>query len=391
MKILVFEPSGGFWPYTPNIAQALGKVYINDEVIILTSENRKGSTIDNVTLRAECRGMEENLKRSNQIKWLANRVLCSLQWLSIRRKVIKEIKPNILHIQNTPTIFDQFILPIIKKNTRIIVTVHDVLPLMQTKIHSFKSLKKVYRTADELIVHSASNKQELINKMDIDKDNIHIIPHIMDNFEESKYLPSETQAKEKLGLNQAYTYLLFFGSIRKSKGLDLAIKGLAVLQETMDKVCLLVAGSPHWDIDMDEINKLIRQNNLEEKVILQLGYIDDSMVDYYFIASKIILLPYIEFHSQSGVLLQAYKYKRPVIATNKGSLGETINDDQTGLVVEKLDPALVAEKVKELLENEKLYNTCANNQEMVIEEKYNSNIIAKMTMSIYERDSKETL
>lgn len=384
MRVLIFEPTGGFWPYTPNISKAVSKENTINEVILLTSVNRKNSKVEDVILKAECRGMNVKISREKRLRWLFDRCFTSLQWLKKRTEIIKEIKPEILHIQSTPSIFDQYVLPKIKGKTKIIITVHDVLPLTKTFFHSYKSLRRIYNYADALIVHSKSNKQELTEKMGIQKKKIYIIPHIMDNFRISKVLPSEFESKEKLGLKQDNDYLLFFGSIRKSKGPDRAIKAIADLKKKRNNICLIIAGSSHWDVDIDELKDLINNNGLEDRVVLHLGYIPDELLDYYFCASKIVLLPYIEFHSQSGVLLQAYTYKKPVVATNKGSLGETIYTDKTGLVIEKSESILLAEAVLTLLENQSLYDSCAYNQQKAIEEKYNSSIISKKTIEVYK-------
>lgn len=383
MKILIFEPTGGFWPYAPNFAKAIKNYDQNNEVMLLTSSSRKSDNINNVMLRAECKSMNQEIKRNNKIAWLIDRVYSSLQWLIIRHKLIKEFKPDILHIQYTPTIFDQFLLPWLRKRIKVIITVHDVIPLIQTKIHTLKSLKKVYRSADEIIIHSRNNKNELIEFMGYECNNMHIIPHIMDSIPSTKNLPSEEESKEYLKLISNKQYLLFFGGIRKSKGLDLAIKAMYYLKDISEDAILLIAGSLHWDVNIKDIEALIKQYELEDRVALHLGYINESEVDYYFCASKLVLLPYIKFHSQSGVLLQSYQYQKPVIASNQGSLGETILEDETGLIIDALEPSILAKKIGALLKEKILYDTCATNQLNAINKKYNSFNIADLTVSVY--------
>lgn len=385
MRVLIFEPTGGFWPYAPNIASAIASQEGVEEVYLLTSKGRENSQIADVILRADCRDMNADVTRRNPFKWVFDRVTSTLQWIYIRHKLIKELKPDVVHIQYTPTIIDQFFFPILKGPYKKVLTVHDVMPLSDTKIHTYSSLKTVYMAADELIVHSQSNAIELEEKMHIDSDHVHIIPHLMDKRPVSTDLNAADDSKRHLDLEIEAEYLLFFGSIRKSKGPQLAIEALAEIVKAHKNVKLLMAGSLNWDVDMDVIEARVKELNLEDHVVLHLGYVDDARVDDYFIASKVILLPYLQFHSQSGVLLQAYSYETPVVVTNKGSLGETVLADQSGTVAMDTTSQAIAASIDELLSDEELYEACIINQRDAINNKYNSKIIGQMTVETYKK------
>ena len=385
MRVLIFEPTGGFWPYAPNISSAIANQEGVDEVYLLTSKVRENSQIADVILRADCRDMNADVTRRNPFQWVFGRVTSTLQWIYIRNKLVKELKPDVVHIQYTPTIIDQLFFPNLKGPYKKILTIHDVMPLSQTKIHTYGSLKKVYMAADELIVHSESNAIELEEKMHIHGDHVHVIPHLMDQQPTSKDLKSADDSKRHLNLEMGADYLLFFGSIRQSKGPQLAIEALAEVVKTRKNVKLLMAGSLNWDVDLDVIEARVKELNLEDHVVFHLGYVDDARVDDYFIASKIIMLPYIEFHSQSGVLLQAYSYETPVVVTNKGSLGETVKADQSGAVAVDTTPQAIAASINDLLSDEDSYEACIIHQRDAINKKYNSKNIGQMTVETYKK------
>jgi glycosyltransferase involved in cell wall biosynthesis len=56
-------------------------------------------------------------------------------------------------------------------------------------------------------------------------------------------------------------------------------------------------------------------------------------------------LPYTEFHSQSGVLADAYAYRVPLIVSDVGAIGPTVRSDATGIVVAPRDPEALADAI----------------------------------------------
>jgi glycosyltransferase involved in cell wall biosynthesis len=66
-----------------------------------------------------------------------------------------------------------------------------------------------------------------------------------------------------------------------------------------------------------------------------------------------VVLPYVEA-SQSGVVPTAYGFKKPIIATNVGSIDEIVDDGKTGLIVPCQDPRALAEAIIKLLNDDEL-------------------------------------
>jgi len=151
-------------------------------------------------------------------------------------------------------------------------------------------------------------------------------PHpLYDNFGEPI---TKTEALQKLNLDPAFNYILFFGFIRDYKGLDLLLEAFAGLKQL--KVKLIVAGEfycdpkPYYDI--------IANHNLEEQVIMSNDFIPDSQVLNYFCAADLVVQPY-KSATQSGVTQIAYHFNKPMIITNVGGLAEFVPDGKAGYVV----------------------------------------------------------
>src|SRR5690606_7202716 len=113
-------------------------------------------------------------------------------------------------------------------------------------------------------------------------------------------------------------YILFFGFIRKYKGLDILLEAMndARIRETGIK--LIVAGEFYDErAAYDEIIQTRKLNN----VIMMTDFIPDSKVLYYFSAADLVVQPY-RSATQSGITQVAYHFEKPMIVTNVGGLPE---------------------------------------------------------------------
>jgi len=87
--------------------------------------------------------------------------------------------------------------------------------------------------------------------------------------------------------------------------------------------------------------------------------------------------------SQSAVLLQAYCYGRPVIASDVGGLGEIVREDTVGLVVPPGSQEHLSEAVIKMLASQSLFSQYERNMSRAIKEKYSWNIVADTTLRVY--------
>lgn len=75
----------------------------------------------------------------------------------------------------------------------------------------------------------------------------------------------------------------------------------------------------------------------------EIGWVSpDRMAELYSTAS-LVALPYTTFHSQSGVLADAYRYRLPLVVTDVGAIGPTVRDAETGWVVPPNDAEALAD------------------------------------------------
>ncbi len=148
--------------------------------------------------------------------------------------------------------------------------------------------------------------------------------------------------KANLGINEKDNILLFFGYVRKYKGLDLLIKAMPEVIEQKPDTSLLVVGEFYDDPKpyLDLINSL----SLSTKIKIVNKFVPNEEVGKYYSISDLVILPY-RSATQSGILNVAYGFNKPVLVTNVGGLSEFVKDGTTGFVVEPDNPQNISKGV----------------------------------------------
>ena len=153
-------------------------------------------------------------------------------------------------------------------------------------------------------------------------------PHpLYDNF--GPIVP-KAEALRHLGLDPRYRYLLFFGFIRAYKGLDVLLEAFADERLRALPLKLIIAGEFYEDAAPYEA--LIKQYDLESRLVRHMHYIADEQVPDLFCAASLMVQPYKDA-TQSGVSQIAYHFERPMLVTDVGGLAELIPNGEVGYVV----------------------------------------------------------
>ncbi len=168
----------------------------------------------------------------------------------------------------------------------------------------------------------------------------HFIPHpLYDNFGEKI---TQLEARQHLGISAKQPLILFFGFIRKYKGLDILLHAMAILKDKMPSLRLMVAGEFYED--QKELEALIEKLGISDQLLLHTHFITDSEIKYYLCAADLVVQPY-RNATQSGVTPLAYHFEIPMLVTNVGGLAAMVPDGKVGLVATP-DAASIAEKIE---------------------------------------------
>lgn len=153
-------------------------------------------------------------------------------------------------------------------------------------------------------------------------------------------------ARKHLGLQEQDKIVLFFGFIRKYKGLDLLLEAMAQPSIKSAGIKLLIAGEFYEA--RQQYDDLIERLNIRSQLILATEFIADSEVKHYVSAADFVIQPY-RNATQSGVTPLAYHFEKPMLVTNVGGLADMVPNEKVGLVCEP-DPEEIAKKLLQLYE-----------------------------------------
>jgi len=216
------------------------------------------------------------------------------------------------------------IAKLIRKTTKVFAITDNVIPHEKRIGDSFLT-RYFVKSSDAFLTLSSSVLDDLKQFTDT-KEKI-FIPHpIYDSFGD---IVEKSTAKEKLGLEVNGKYLLFFGFVRKYKGLDIMLEVMADKRIQDLGVKLIVAGE-FYD-NKEEYISQINSLNISDYVILRSDFIPEDQVKDYFCASDMITQTY-RTATQSGVTQIAYHFERPMLVTNVGGLAEIVPHNKVGYV-----------------------------------------------------------
>mgnify|MGYP001106446599 CR=1 FL=1 len=152
----------------------------------------------------------------------------------------------------------------------------------------------------------------------------------------------KNMCKKKIGISSQSFVLLFFGIIRKYKGLRNILRAIPIVKTVIPNIKLVIAGEFWENIEM--YKNLISSLDLWENVIIDNRYIPNEEIPKFFSAADIFLAPY-EKGTQSGAVTIAISYNLPIITTKKIADGLGENRYSNIFTITENDPISIAKKI----------------------------------------------
>ncbi len=256
-----------------------------------------------------------------------------LNWIKIGNE-LKRLQPDIIVVRYWLPFMGPClgtILRRVKKNrhTKIICIADNVLP--HEKRPGDKQFTRYFLGACSAFI-TMSEKVMADLRGFTQKPAKRIVHPLYDNFGEKA---NKDEARAHLHLQLDSKIILFFGFIRKYKGLDILLEAMAIIKNDPEPLTanlkLLVAGEFYEDRKTYE--ELIAQLGIASQLVLRTEFIADSEVKYYLSAADFVIQPY-RNATQSGVTPLAYHFEKPMLVTNVGSLPDLVPDKKAGIVCE---------------------------------------------------------
>jgi D-inositol-3-phosphate glycosyltransferase len=369
MKISVgiVEPVGGHGGmdyYDYGLAMGLG---VNDvEVSFYTSNETKMREYPNVETFFYFKEM-----------WGRNFVIKGLKYLKGHYSAIRDIKKRgikIIHLHFfTFRFIDLIILWYARiNNLKLVVTIHDVTSF--DKANSFIE-RTCFHYINGVILHNQSSLNAFKEKFKVLIPSA-IIPH-------GNYLPFIEDISIIKRENTGKFTLLFFGQIKKVKGLDVLLEALSIVKKNSCQIELIIAGKA-WKSDLNEYRELIKKLNLGDIVTTEFRYIPDEEVASFYKQADLVVLPYREIY-QSGVLLLTLSYGKPVLCSDLGAFKEIVVDNENGFLFDSGSPRHLAAKIEEIVLDRDNLRRVASNSSSMIRDRYDWVKIGGVTKTFYSK------
>lgn len=267
-------------------------------------------------------------------------------WFSISKKINK-IKADVVIIRY----WLPFMAPclgviarLLSKKTKILAITDNVIP--HEKNFYDKILTKFFiSSCDGFITLSRSVLDELSTFTDSKFKKF--IPHPIYDIYGSRI--SKNVAIEELGLSNNDKHLLFFGFIRRYKGLDLILKAISDKRIKMLGIKLIIAGEFYENKKF--YTDLIDSLGISRQIIMHDQFISSDNIKNYFCASDMVTQTY-KTATQSGVTQIAYNFNRPMLVTDVGGLAEIIPNKKVGYVTSQ-NPTHIADAILDFYNNDK--------------------------------------
>lgn len=273
--------------------------------------------------------------------------------------------------------FPTFSIALISKlrGRKIVCTVHNVLGHESGLIDRFFS-SLIFLLPDKFIVHSPQNKGQLQKNFNIGESRINVIPMGVFGLYRGGNV-SKSGARERLGIPPKARVVLFFGIIRKYKGLEDLAEAFKISRKKIKGLFLLAAGKP-WDRETGR-GILKSLEGIESKRLV-FEHIPSSQIKFYFIAADVVVLPYREFSAQSAVGSTALSFSRPILVSDAGGLPELVLNKET--VFKAGDPKDLASKLDLVFSKKGLLQSMARGSKK-LGQKYSWEGICARTIRLY--------
>lgn len=309
-----------------------------------------------------------------------NKAFNYLKALQELKKYIKKNKFDIVH-------FEWFSLPWIewiyirelKKYSKIVITVNDVIPF-EHRILELQCLGLIYRAADVILLHTKDNLKLFEEHYQTSAYKSVITAAFRDKNDYKKL--NKAMAREYLGIPMEKDVVLYFGTVRHSKGVDVLIKAMPEAVKGNPNLFMLGAGAFHA-VDSEYYQRLVSENLTEETAKIDFNHISDKILPYYFSAADILIVPYREIY-QSGIAQFGLIYDMPIIGSKIPRLNEMVREGVNGDCFEnenshdlaKTMVALSLDKERQMRYSKASYRISM--EEYSVEERANKTVAAYM-------------
>ncbi len=376
-KICIISPLGytGIAYYDHSLCQSLSEAGV--EVTLLTTSQRavEPKKRDYKLFRVFNKTFGDRYRLQKGISYIYSLIKA---YSFIKQNHFKTVHFQIMEFPAVDCIFFTILR---LSGIKIICTPHDIYSFKGKSDNKF--LKIMYKLSHVIIVQNLTNRALLINGLGINREKIKIIPHGNYNY----FLTGIQKglARKKIRIPEDKKVILLFGNIRSGKGIKTAISAVKLLKEkNKTDVLLLIAGRISRGYNLKSLIRLVDDCNLRSSLILRCSFIEDSLVEAYYRAADVVIVPY-ERAYESGVLRYAFSCGMPTVISDLREFSEFAVDEENCLIFRAKDTEHLAERINIIIENPDIAQKISCNAKKLSDTEWGWEKSAAETKKIYEQ------
>ncbi|MEM4408494.1 MAG: glycosyltransferase [Candidatus Caldarchaeum sp.] len=210
-------------------------------------------------------------------------------------------------------------------------------------VRVYEFLNKLLLRKHDLIIAVSPTQREIALRYGVPPDKVWWIPNALDITRLAPAISGE-EWRSNLGLTPNVILIGAVGRLSKEKGYDYLLHAVSILHGDMPNVRLLIAGE---GVERAKLERLARELGLQH-VVCFLGEIPNGA---QLISGLSLLVLSSLSEGIPNVILEAFAYKTPVVATAVGGVPELVKDGETGWLVPPRAPRALAQAIREALSN----------------------------------------
>jgi D-inositol-3-phosphate glycosyltransferase len=219
---------------------------------------------------------------------------------------------------------------------------------------------RLLRQADRIVAATQAELAQFQWLYHADTRRVAVIPPGVDT--DHFYPIPDDEAREFAGVPPKKRMILFVGRMEPLKGIDSLLQAIAILRADDPSLgtdlCLAVIGGEPDDDGVTETEETARLQEMRrdlhiEDMVTFLGRRAQDTLPYYYSAAEIVVVPS-HYESFGLVALEAMACGTPVVASETGGLVFLVRDGETGFHVPTGDPEALADRLRQLLQDELL-------------------------------------
>lgn len=235
---------------------------------------------------------------------------------------------------------------------------------------------KILNDASKVIAVTRMEAQQYYSR-GVPKHKVALVPNGVNL---SQLIATKGAFRTRFSISSHWRIILFLGRLHPLKGIDLLIEAYARLVEEFDDIMLVVVGPDEGHLS--NLRQQVRSLGLTRNVLFT-GLLCGNEKLQAYIDSEVFVLPS-RYEIFGLVILEAYAFSVPVVASNLPSISQIVQDGQTGYLFKPGHVQSLVDGIARVLRNREDAKKMGANGRRLVEDRYTIDRVVESIEAIYD-------